>query len=41
MNSLADDADVSRAAKAVGLSSLALWVLVIWGGRLIPVYGEG
>jgi hypothetical protein len=41
MNRLADDADVSRAAKAIGLSSLALWVLVIWGGRLIPVYGEG
>ncbi|MGC3982607.1 MAG: hypothetical protein QM808_15265 [Steroidobacteraceae bacterium] len=38
---LPDDADVDLAGKAVGLSSLLLWFLVIWGGRLIPVYGIG
>ncbi|MGD9843475.1 MAG: DUF6644 family protein [Steroidobacteraceae bacterium] len=38
---LADDANVGISAKAVGFSSILLWFLVIWGGRLIPVYGVG
>lgn len=25
----------------VGLTSLVLWTFVIWGGRMIPVYGVG
>jgi hypothetical protein len=33
--------DANGAAKFVGLSSLVLWTLVIWGGRMIPVYGIG
>ncbi len=41
LEKLADDADVSISAKTVGLSSLVLWTLVIWGGRMIPVYGVG
>jgi hypothetical protein len=38
---LADDADVGFGAKLVGFSSLLLWFLVIWGGRMIPVWGDG
>lgn len=38
---LPDDGNVSPAAKAVGLSSLALWTLVIYACRMMPVYGEG
>lgn len=33
--------DANGVGKFVGLSSLALWTLVIWGGRMIPVYGIG
>lgn len=36
-----DDANTNFFAKAVGFSSVLLWTLVIWGGRLIPVYGVG
>lgn len=28
-------------AKLVGMVSLVAWTLVIWGGRMIPVYGNG
>lgn len=38
---LADDGDTDALAKAVGFSSVLLWALVIWGGRMIPVYGMG
>jgi hypothetical protein len=38
---LADDGDTDVLAKAVGFSSVLLWGLVIWGGRMIPVYGMG
>jgi hypothetical protein len=38
---LQDDADVGFFAKLVGFSSLLLWFLVIWGGRMIPVFGDG
>jgi hypothetical protein len=39
--SLADDGDTDALAKSVGFSSILLWTLVIWGGRMIPVYGMG
>jgi len=38
---LPDDADVGFGAKMVGFTSLLMWFLVIWGGRMIPVFGEG
>lgn len=38
---VADDGMPSGFAKAVGFSSLLMWFLVIWGGRLLPVYGVG
>ncbi len=41
VSKLADDADTGLLAKSVGFSSILLWSLVIWGGRLIPVYGMG
>jgi hypothetical protein len=36
-----DDVDPPIPAKLVGAVSLVAWILVIWGGRMIPVYGEG
>lgn len=36
-----DDADPPVSAKLVGATSLICWTLVLWGGRLIPVYGPG
>lgn len=36
-----DDGDAGGTAKLVGLSSIVLWTLVIWFGRLIPVFGAG
>jgi hypothetical protein len=39
--SLEDDSDTDVLAKSVGFSSVLLWSLVIWGGRMIPVYGAG
>lgn len=41
LDRLPDDGDASWSAKAVGFSSILLWTLVIWGGRMIPVYGIG
>lgn len=41
LQTVPDDGDASGFAKAVGFSSILLWLLVIWGGRLIPVYGAG
>lgn len=41
LEKLSDDADVGFGAKFVGFSSIALWVLVIWTDRLIPVWGAG
>lgn len=41
LDRLPDDGDVSMSAKAVGLSSIVLWTLVMWAGRLLPVYGVG
>ncbi|MGC3982609.1 MAG: hypothetical protein QM808_15275 [Steroidobacteraceae bacterium] len=41
IDKLPNDADVELPAKTVGLISITLWFLVIWGGRLIPVYGVG
>jgi hypothetical protein len=41
LQTVPDDGDASGVAKAVGFSSILLWTLVIWGGRLIPVYGLG
>lgn len=41
LDRLGDADDVSVSAKAVGLSSIVLWTLVIWGGRMLPVYGVG
>jgi hypothetical protein len=38
---LPDDGETGVLAKSVGFSSILLWGLVIWGGRLIPVYGSG
>jgi hypothetical protein len=38
---LPDDGDPGLLAKSVGLSSVALWTLVIFAGRLMPLYGEG
>lgn len=35
------DADPPISAKLVGATSLIAWTLVIWGGRMIPVYGPG
>lgn len=36
-----DDENPPVSAKLVGMVSLVAWTLVIWGGRLIPVYGRG
>lgn len=36
-----DDENPPLAAKMIGMVSLLTWTLVIWGGRLIPVYGVG
>ena len=41
LEKVSDDGDVSVSARAVGLSSIVLWTLVIWGGRMMPVYGVG
>lgn len=41
LDRLPDDADVSISAKAVGASSLVLWTAVMWGGRMLPVFGVG
>jgi len=41
IHALPDDADVSMSAKAVGASSLVLWTAVMWGGRMMPVFGVG
>ena len=38
---LPDDGNTNLLAKSVGFSSILLWTLVIWGGRMIPVYGLG
>jgi len=39
--SLPDDGETDLFAKSVGCSSIVLWTLVLWGGRMIPVYGLG
>jgi hypothetical protein len=36
-----DDQNPTMSAKLVGATSLLAWTLVIWGGRMIPVYGPG
>ena len=36
-----NDENPPLGAKLMGFVSLAAWILVIWGGRMIPVYGEG
>jgi hypothetical protein len=41
LQKVADDGDANMGAKLVGVSSIVLWTAVIWGGRLIPVYGVG
>lgn len=41
LQTVADDGNTGGVAKTVGFSSVLLWTLVIWGGRLIPVYGVG
>jgi hypothetical protein len=41
IHDIADDGDTNVMAKTVGFTSLLLWTLVIWGGRMIPVYGAG
>jgi len=41
LQKVADDGDANMGAKLVGVSSIVLWTAVIWGGRLIPVYGLG
>ena len=41
LEKLPDDGNPALSAKAVGFSSIVLWTLVIWGGRMIPVYGVG
>lgn len=33
--------DANGSGKLVGLSSILLWTGVIWGGRMLPVYGLG
>ena len=35
------DADVGAGTKLVGIVSLCAWIGVIWGGRLISVFGNG
>lgn len=35
------DESASLSAKLVAATSLLSWTLVIWGGRMIPVYGVG
>jgi hypothetical protein len=41
LRTVPDDGDVSLFAKFVGISSLGLWIAVIYAGRLMPLYGEG
>ena len=36
-----EDENPPASAKLIGVVSLVAWTLVIWGGRLIPVYGAG
>jgi len=36
-----DDVNPPVSAKLMGLVSLVAWTLVIWGGRLMPVFGAG
>lgn len=36
-----EDGDPPLSAKLVGATSILLWTLVIWAGRMIPVYGVG
>lgn len=36
-----DDENPPMLAKFVGFTSLLAWTLVIWGGRMIPVFGVG
>ena len=41
LDKLPDDANTEVGAKIVGFSSVALWCLVIWFCRRIPVWGAG
>jgi hypothetical protein len=41
LDTVPEHGDTNGAGKFVGLSSILLWTLVIWGGRMIPVYGVG
>lgn len=41
LTTVAADGDTTWHAKVVGCCGVLLWTLVIWGGRLIPVYGVG
>lgn len=36
-----DNVNPPMPAKLAGAISLVAWILVIWGGRMIPVYGDG
>ena len=36
-----EDENPPVSAKLISMVSLVAWTLVIWGGRLIPVYGAG
>jgi hypothetical protein len=36
-----DDENPPVLAKLIAVVSVTAWVLVIWSGRMIPVYGEG
>lgn len=36
-----EDENPTLSGKMVGATSLLLWTLVIWAGRLMPVYGPG
>ncbi len=40
-NTWQDDEIPPLSAKLIGMTSLAAWTLVIWGGRMIPVFGVG
>ncbi|MGE3532103.1 MAG: hypothetical protein AB7I12_09955 [Steroidobacteraceae bacterium] len=41
LESVPEYGDASGFGKFVGLSSIVLWTLVIWAGRMLPVYGMG
>jgi hypothetical protein len=41
LETVPDYGDAPVSGKLVGLASLLLWTGVIWGGRMIPVYGLG